>query len=253
MVEIPEPYVRTYPLVTVKKDDLLELYYLFKEAPLPGLSVAINITARGSTHIMGDSPGPESSSRTEEELKDLLRNRDKVLTGFFIEGRQKVESPPQISVCLKLGKNDAKLTIIKPRTISRKDSFALDGVEEGIGKILLKTPRLPDNLLDSPYTVMVAASAAGLLAYMMPAALPTGIDPLNRGLLAVFLVVTLWLLNKFRAYKTSHVLFDTDSEDDRIQQLNRTLKKYSRELIGGAVTLSISLIVLFITWFFHLA
>ena len=248
MVEIPEPYVRNYPLTTVKREDLLELFNLFKAAPLPGLVISAKVLTRGSTYVMDDGA---ACLKIEQELGDILNNKEKIITGFAIQAGQQTQAPPpQISISLKLGKNEAKLVIIKPRNIARMDRFTLDGLEEGIGKILAKTARLPDHILDSPYTVMIAASLAGILAYNMPY---MSFDRLNGGLIAVTMIAVLWLANRFRAYKTSYVIFETDSDEDKIQQLGRTLKKYGREIVGGAITLSISLIVLFITWFFHLA
>lgn len=247
MVEIPEPYVRNYPLVAVKKEDLLELYYLFKAAPLPGLNLALNITARGSTHILDDMPG----SKTEQELRDIIANKEKIITGFTIQASQRIDAPPPlISVSLRLAREEARLTIIKPRDVSRKDAFALDGLEEGIGKLLAKAPRSADKVLDSPYALMVAAAASGMLAYKMPY---LNFDPVSAGLMAVLIIVGLWLANKLRAYKMGHVVFVADSDEDMFRQFNHTIRKYSREIVGGAITLSISLILLFITWFFHLA
>ena len=248
MVEIPEPYVRMYPLISVKRDNLLELYNLFRSAPLQGLIIVINLTARGSTYVMDDSV---EGMNIEQELMDIIHNKEKVITGFFIEARQKIASPPpQVSVSLKLNRDEARLTITRPREISESDLFALNGLEESANKILTRWPRTSDAVLDSPYTLMIAATVAGALAYLMP---PTAVDPVKRSLIAVGIIVVLWMANRFRAYKTSHVVFDMEGEENVLRTVNHTLKRYSREIIGGAITLSISLIVLFITWFFHLA
>lgn len=248
MVEIPEPYVRRYPLTAVAKEDLLELLYLFKTAPLPGLAISANVVTRGSTYILEEDA---TGAKMEQELADILKNGERIITGFILQAAQKIEAPPpQVSVSLRLGRDEANLTIIKPRKTSRKDQFALDGLEEGIGKLLAKTPRRADTLLDSPYTVMAAALASGILASRMPA---TSLDSLSVGLIAAGIIVALWLANKFRAYKTCHVIFMAEDDQDMVLHLNRTIKKYGREIIGGVITLCISLIILFITWFFHLA
>ncbi len=248
MVEIPEPYVRKYPLTTVKREELLELYNLFKAAPLPGLVISARVLTKGSTYVMEDCA---DGLKMEQELREILDSKEKIITGFAIQACQQIQAPPpQTSISLKLGKDEAKLSIIRPRGISRMDRFTLDGLEEGTSKILAKTERLADHILDSPYTVMIAASVAGVLAYNMPY---LSFDRLNGGLIAVILITALWLANRLRAYNTCYVIFETDSDEDKLQQLGRTVKKYSREIVGGAITLSISLIVLFITWFFHLA
>lgn len=248
MVEIPEPYVRQYPLSAVEREAIMDLFYLFRATPLPGLALSANIVTRGSTYILEDGSG---DGGMEQELLDLVRNRDKIITGFNLQAAQRVEAPPPlISVSLRLARDAASLRVISPRGASRNDQFALDGLEEGIGKILAKTPRQSDKILDSPYTMMIAALASGIIASRMPLA---NLEPVSVGVIAAALIVTLWLANKYRAYKTCHVVFVARDDEDLLQHFSRTIKKYSREIIGGVITLCISLIVLFITWFFHLA
>ena len=248
MVEIPEPYVRGYPLIAIKKEDLLELYSLFRSAPLEKLTITINITVRGSSYVMSDGPAGEGAAKLEQELQSIIHNREKFITGFFIEAAQSTDGPqPRVSISLKLSPTDAKLSIIKPRTITDNDMFTLNGIEESVSKILARKHRLADRIIDSPYTAAISTTIIAALAYTTAES-----DKLNQGAIAGGIILLIWLANKIRAYRMGHAIFDENGEDSVIRIFNRVLKKYGREIMGGAITLCISLIMLFINWIFHL-